>query len=60
MTPGTLVRWHQRLIARKWTYPRRGPGRPPTDPAIVALVIPNQTQLDVRICDRARWDAGHR
>jgi pimeloyl-ACP methyl ester carboxylesterase len=39
VTPGTLLRWHQRLVARKWTYPRRRPGRPPIDPAIVALVL---------------------
>lgn len=39
VTPGTLLRWHQRLIARRWTYPRRRPGRPPTDPAIVTLVV---------------------
>ncbi|QUQ67067.1 integrase core domain-containing protein [Kutzneria sp. CA-103260] len=37
VTPGTLLRWHRRLVARKWTYPRRG-GRPPTDPGVVALV----------------------
>src|SRR5690349_17204014 len=33
----SLVRWHRRLVARKWTHPRRG-GRPPTDPGVVALV----------------------
>ncbi|WP_248960195.1 integrase core domain-containing protein [Sphaerisporangium perillae] len=39
VTPGTLLRWHQRLVARQWTYPQRKPGRPPTDPTIVALVL---------------------
>jgi putative transposase len=23
VTPGTVLRWHCRLIARKWTYPRQ-------------------------------------
>jgi hypothetical protein len=39
VTPGTLLRWYQRLVARKWTYPQRGPGRPSLDPMIVALVV---------------------
>ena len=37
VTPGTVLRWHRRLVARKWTYPRRT-GRPPTSPQIVALI----------------------
>jgi len=28
VTPDTILRWHRELIARKWTYARRGPGRP--------------------------------
>ncbi|MEU0569228.1 integrase core domain-containing protein [Nonomuraea sp. NPDC005983] len=38
VTPGTLLRWHRRLMARHWTFPDRGVGRPATDPAVVALI----------------------
>jgi hypothetical protein len=38
VTPGTLLRWHRRLVARKWTCPKRGRGRPPTAPGVVALI----------------------
>src|SRR3954447_820652 len=37
VTPGTVLRWHRRLVAKKWTYPNR-PGRPPLDTALADLV----------------------
>jgi putative transposase len=37
--PETLPRWHRRFIARRWTYPSAGPGRPPLDPAVRELVL---------------------
>src|SRR6185437_5264303 len=37
VTPGTVLRWHRRLVARKWTYPH-GAGRPPVSAEIAALI----------------------
>jgi len=37
ITPGTVLRWHRRLVTRKWTYPH-GAGRPPVSAAIAALI----------------------
>ena len=39
VTPGTLLAWHRRLVARRWTYSHRSPGRPPIDDETTALVV---------------------
>ncbi|WP_306750825.1 helix-turn-helix domain-containing protein [Saccharothrix yanglingensis] len=40
VTPGTLLAWHRRFVARKWDYStRRRTGRPPTRAAIRSLVL---------------------
>ena len=37
VTPGTVLRWHRRLVTRKWTCPHRT-GRPPVSAEITALI----------------------
>ncbi|ONI93004.1 integrase, partial [Saccharothrix sp. ALI-22-I] len=40
VTPGTLLAWHRRFVARKWDHTaRRRTGRPPTRAAIKSLVL---------------------
>jgi putative transposase len=45
ITPATVLRWHRRLIAKKWIYPHRA-GRPPIDDTIATLIerIASQNQ----------------
>src|SRR5260370_277770 len=38
VTPGTVLRWHRRLVTRRWTYPR-GVGRPPVNTNIDTLIV---------------------
>ena len=37
--PETLLRWHRRLVARRWTCRSRGSGRPRLDAQLTALIL---------------------
>jgi putative transposase len=37
VTAATILRWHRRLVTRKWTYPNRT-GRPPLPEEVARLV----------------------
>src|SRR5213595_894069 len=37
VSPGTVLRWHRRLVTRKWTYPH-GAGRPPVSAGLAVLI----------------------
>jgi transposase InsO family protein len=39
VTPDTILRWHRRLVTRKWTQPYRRGGRPPLADHLVALIL---------------------
>jgi putative transposase len=39
VTPDTLLRWHRRLVTRKWTQPSRRGGRPPLADQVVTLIL---------------------
>jgi transposase InsO family protein len=39
VTPDTILRWHRRLVARKWTYAKRRGGRPGVPAEIRRLVV---------------------
>jgi putative transposase len=39
VTPDTILRWHRRLVTRKWTQTQTRSGRPPLADHLVALIL---------------------
>jgi hypothetical protein len=37
--PETLVRWHRRMVRRRWTYPPTSTGRPPISDEVQRLAV---------------------
>jgi len=37
--PHTLLRWHRQLVARRWTYRHRKPGRPPLGSSLTTTIL---------------------
>ena len=47
VTPNTILRWHRRLVRRRWTYPHRT-GRPPIDDVWVPETSRSAADLVIR------------
>lgn len=63
VTPDTILKWHRKLIAEKWTYPRKSVGRPPVMKRITELVVRMASENPSWVYDRiqgALKNLGHR
>jgi putative transposase len=39
VTPQTLLRWHRRMVPRRWTYPAQGRGRPSVPQQVRTVIV---------------------
>ena len=61
VTPGTLLRWHRELVARRWTYPHRRPGRPSTPTEVrESMSSPRMSRITMGTGRTARSSSGRR
>ena len=51
-TPETILSWHRKLVAQKWTQPRKSAGRPKLHETVVDLVVRLATENSTWGCDR--------
>jgi putative transposase len=61
VTPGTVLRWHHRLVRKKWTYGGRlrGHGGPPASPGrVIAVVSPDCNRTMPAVFTAVREAAG--
>jgi putative transposase len=62
VTSGTALRWHRRLVTRKWTYANKT-GRPPVGAEVAVLIERLATEDNGRGYERVQGEllkAGHR
>ena len=55
VTPGTVLRWHRRLVTRKWICPNRT-GRPAVSAEIAALIEQLATENNGYVKPEIMWN----
>lgn len=56
VSPRTVLRWHADLVRRRWTFPRRAPGRPDSSIAVWCTAL-DQRHARLSVCRLA--GSGH-